>query len=106
MQIHDCIFAITLIVRRVLNAWGPQTVDQTLFCKGRVNDANLDTTSCFSVLDERISVAERTVGINRPVPKDVYERLKNLEDRILHLESISPEYKDFWVYLSFVYLDS
>lgn len=50
-----------------------------------------------SVLDERISTTEKILGINRPVPKDVYERLKNIEDRILYLEGISPEYKDLWV---------
>ena len=31
-------------------------------------------------------------GANRPVPKDVYDRLKNLEERVLHLEGLSPEY--------------
>lgn len=50
-----------------------------------------------SVLDERISTTEKILGINGPVPKDVYERLKNIEDRILYLEGISPEYKDLWV---------
>lgn len=50
-----------------------------------------------SVLDERISTTEKILGINRPVPKDVYERLKNIEDRILYLEGISPEYKNLWV---------
>lgn len=28
----------------------------------------------------------------KPVPKDVYARLKALEERVLHLESVSPEY--------------
>lgn len=50
-----------------------------------------------SILDERISTTEKILGINRPVPKDVYERLKNIEDRILYLEGISPEYKNLWV---------
>jgi hypothetical protein len=31
-------------------------------------------------------------GTNRPVPKDVYARLKGLEERVLHLEGLSPEY--------------
>lgn len=26
------------------------------------------------------------------MPKDVYERLKTIEDRVLYLESVSPEY--------------
>ena len=31
---------------------------------------------------------------NRPVPKDVYARLKALEDRVAYLASVSPEYLD------------
>ncbi|XP_026824734.1 MAP3K12-binding inhibitory protein 1-like [Ooceraea biroi] len=82
-------------VHRVLNTWGPQTVDQSIL-KTLANDAN-DTISCSPILDNRISEAECIVGINKPVPKDIYKRLKNIEDRILYLESISPEYKEFWV---------
>lgn len=35
---------------------------------------------------------EHLFGDNRPVPKDVYARLKLLEERVLYLEGISPEY--------------
>ena len=36
---------------------------------------------------------ERKLGFNnRPVPKDIYERLKLLEDKIEYLEGMSPEY--------------
>lgn len=31
-------------------------------------------------------------GSNRPVPKEIYERIKKLEDHILLLEGLSPEY--------------
>lgn len=31
-------------------------------------------------------------GSHRPVPKDVYARLKALEERVLFLEGVSPEY--------------
>jgi len=48
-------------------------------------------------LDNRISATEGIIGIHKPVARDIYERLKNIEDRILYLESISPEYKEFWV---------
>jgi len=44
-----------------------------------------------------MSTIESITRINKPVPKDIYKRLKNIEDRILYLESISPEYKEFWV---------
>lgn len=30
--------------------------------------------------------------IDKPTPKNIYVRLKRLEDRLLYLESISPEY--------------
>ena len=31
-------------------------------------------------------------GANHPIPKDVYARLKKLEERVLFLEGVSPEY--------------
>nr|XP_012150116.1 PREDICTED: molybdopterin synthase catalytic subunit [Megachile rotundata] len=83
-------------VHRVLNAWGPQMVDQHTLRKATMSGTNQTNSNYSSVLDDRISTTERILGINRPVPKDVYERLKNIEDRILYLEGISPEYKDFW----------
>ncbi|CAK9808851.1 Molybdopterin synthase catalytic subunit [Anthophora plagiata] len=82
-------------VHRVLNAWGPQMVDQYTLRKASISGAST-SNNCSYVLDDRISTSERILGINRPVPKDIYERLKNIEDRILYLEGISPEYKDFW----------
>ncbi|XP_070159163.1 molybdopterin synthase catalytic subunit-like isoform X1 [Polyergus mexicanus] len=84
-------------VHRVLNTWGPQTIDQSLLHKAIMNNTNYNNTNGFPVLDDRISTVECIIGINKPVPKDIYERLKNIEDRILYLESISPEYKKFWV---------
>jgi molybdopterin synthase catalytic subunit len=80
-----------------LNTWGPQTIDQSSLRRGLVNNANLNSINDHPILNERISASEHRMGINKPVPKDIYERLKNIEDRILHLESISPEYKQFWV---------
>lgn len=62
-----------------------------------MNNTSSNIATCFPVLDDRISTTEHMMGINKPVPKDIYERLKKIEDRILYLESISPEYKDFWV---------
>ncbi|KYQ52292.1 Molybdopterin synthase catalytic subunit [Trachymyrmex zeteki] len=61
-------------VHRVLNEWGPQTIDQSILRKPITNNTSFNVS----------------------IPKDIYERLKNIEDRILYLESISPEYKDFW----------
>ncbi|XP_034177389.1 molybdenum cofactor synthesis 2B isoform X2 [Osmia lignaria lignaria] len=83
-------------VHRVLNAWGPQMVDHHTLRKASMSGMNQTNSNYSSVLDDRISTTERILGINRPVPKDIYERLKNIENRILYLEGISPEYKDFW----------
>ena len=47
--------------------------------------------SMTKVLDERLSNMEQSVGENVPISKDVYSRLKALEDRLLLLERISPQ---------------
>ncbi|XP_011700213.1 PREDICTED: molybdopterin synthase catalytic subunit [Wasmannia auropunctata] len=84
-------------VHRVLNMCGPQTIDQSILRKSVTNNTSFNVSDGFPILDDRISASEHMIGINKPVPKDIYERLKNIEDRILYLESISPEYKEFWV---------
>ncbi|KAL0114442.1 hypothetical protein PUN28_011596 [Cardiocondyla obscurior] len=84
-------------VHRVLNAWGPQTIEHSVLRKPVTNSPSFNALDCFPILNDRISTTEQMIGINKPVPKDIYARLKNIEDRILHLESISPEYKEFWV---------
>ncbi|XP_039312810.1 molybdopterin synthase catalytic subunit isoform X2 [Solenopsis invicta] len=84
-------------VHRVANMWGPQTIDQSVLRKSVTNNISFNASSSFSILDDRISATEHTIGINKPVPKDIYKRLKNIEDRILYLESVSPEYKEFWM---------
>jgi len=38
-------------------------------------------------------------NVGSPIPGDVYERIQNLESRILQLESLSPEYFDMMVCL-------
>ncbi|XP_069695783.1 molybdopterin synthase catalytic subunit isoform X2 [Periplaneta americana] len=108
-----------LRVRRVLNPWGPQTrgIDpgsmgctnpqdpaSALFqqhlkegsskcgIKSEINDVKIGTVG----IEERLSNAERHLNIHGPVPKDVYSRLKEIEDRILQLEGLSPEYFQFW----------
>lgn len=35
--------------------------------------------------------AEEQMGVNVPIPKDVYARLKTLEDRLVLLERIAPQ---------------
>jgi hypothetical protein len=51
-------------------------------------------------LEERLSNAECHLKLHGPVPRDIYARLKQIEDRILHLEGLSPEYFQFWVNLN------
>ncbi|XP_034239291.1 molybdopterin synthase catalytic subunit [Thrips palmi] len=103
-----------LRVRRVLNKTGPQTQgielwpqaagpsSTTPLMQGKKQKlevaASVNSTSdCPPAVEERLRNAELHLGLNqcqnnRPVPKDVYARLKDLEDRILFLEGVSPEY--------------
>ncbi|XP_012272327.1 molybdopterin synthase catalytic subunit [Orussus abietinus] len=83
-------------VHRVLNSWGPQTVDPLSLYKSTCETSQQSSDVYPPALDERLSHAEKNLGLNRPVPRSVYERLKQIEDRLLYLESISPEYSDFW----------
>lgn len=48
-------------------------------------------------VDERVRNIESQLSMEKPLPKSIYERLKSLEDRLLFLESISPEYLHIWV---------
>lgn len=48
-------------------------------------------------IEERLQNVETQLNMHTSVPKDVYKRLKAVEDRLLRLESISPEYSNFWV---------
>ncbi|XP_023022503.2 molybdenum cofactor synthesis 2B [Leptinotarsa decemlineata] len=47
-------------------------------------------------IEERLENAEFQLSINNPVPKNIYQRLQVIEDRLLHLESSSPEYIQLW----------
>lgn len=48
-------------------------------------------------IEERLQGLETQLSLDKAVPKNVYQRLKHLEDRLILLESISPEYVQFWV---------
>lgn len=56
-----------------------------------------DSSNSDSGVEERLLNAEKLVNINKPVSKETYARLKAIEDRLSFLESVSPEYKSFWV---------
>lgn len=86
-------------VHRVYNQWSQQNVKPTMLIK-----SEKDSSDIPPALEERLSTTEKILGINKPVPRDVYERIKKIEDRLLFLESISPEYKDLWVTCNLAYL--
>lgn len=48
-------------------------------------------------IEERLQNLECQLSLTTPVSRSIYNRLKEIEDRLLHLESISPEYVQFWV---------
>ncbi|RZB40178.1 molybdopterin synthase catalytic subunit [Asbolus verrucosus] len=47
-------------------------------------------------IEERLQNLEIQLSLSTPVPNNIYGRLKKLEDRMMYLESISPEYINFW----------
>ncbi|XP_066262490.1 molybdopterin synthase catalytic subunit [Euwallacea similis] len=47
-------------------------------------------------IEERVHILESQLSLGNAVPKNIYQRLKHLEDRLLLLESLSPEYLQFW----------
>ena len=96
---------ILFAVRRVLNTWGPQTRGLDPGSLGCTNPEDpmlqQNVVKCElkeeSGVEERLANAETHLSIHGPVPRDIYSRLKQIEDRILHLEGLSPEYFHFWV---------
>ncbi|KAK1793547.1 hypothetical protein P4O66_011921 [Electrophorus voltai] len=80
-------------VTRVVNMYGPQT-------RGGLSDQGEPKLGSFSrdcgnpAIEERLQNIEAHLKLTAagPVPHSVYQRLKKLEDRILELEGLSPEY--------------
>ncbi|XP_041969507.1 molybdopterin synthase catalytic subunit [Aricia agestis] len=77
-----------LKIRKVHNEWGPQTV--RLDAEPARSESGLPPA-----IAERVLAVETYLG-SGPIPPDIYRRLKALEDKIAHLQSISPEYAVFW----------
>ncbi|KAA0711350.1 MAP3K12-binding inhibitory protein 1 MAPK upstream kinase-binding inhibitory protein [Triplophysa tibetana] len=80
-------------VTRVVNTYGPQTrkvhIDLGDHQQGSIN------RDCGNpAIEERLHNMEAHLKLPPagPVPQSVYQRLKKLEDRILELEGLSPEY--------------
>ncbi|PZC72053.1 hypothetical protein B5X24_HaOG211978 [Helicoverpa armigera] len=79
-----------LKVRKVHNEWGPQTV-----AAADMFPEQPDSTGLPSSIAERVMAIEKFLNIG-PVSKDVYKRLKVMEDKIAYLQAVSPEYAQFW----------
>ncbi|XP_074069492.1 MAP3K12-binding inhibitory protein 1 isoform X2 [Macrotis lagotis] len=80
-------------VSRVVNTYGPQT--RTERTQGTGHKINNMLRACGNqAVEERLQNIEAHLRLHTggPVPRDIYQRIKKLEDKILELEGISPEY--------------
>uniref|UniRef100_A0A8D0DN62 MAP3K12 binding inhibitory protein 1 n=1 Tax=Salvator merianae TaxID=96440 RepID=A0A8D0DN62_SALMN len=80
-------------VSRVVNTYGPQTRSES--AHGSSHKTNTIPQDCGNqAVEERLHNIETHLRLHAggPVPKDVYQRIKRLEDKILELEGMSPEY--------------
>nr|XP_033806580.1 MAP3K12-binding inhibitory protein 1 [Geotrypetes seraphini] len=80
-------------VSRVLNMYGPQTQSEAAQDSNSKSPA-LNGGCGNPAVEERLQNIEAHLRLQTggPVPKDIYQRIKKLEDRILELEGLSPEY--------------
>uniref|UniRef100_A0A1B0CXZ7 Molybdopterin synthase catalytic subunit n=1 Tax=Lutzomyia longipalpis TaxID=7200 RepID=A0A1B0CXZ7_LUTLO len=95
-----------LKVRRVINEYGPQTLQEDytkVFSKlqGQRTDEgesdgkeNPEDCKNFGITG-RLKSMENHLKIPPSSSEDIFERIRRLENRILYLESISPEYLHF-----------
>ncbi|XP_027526760.1 MAP3K12-binding inhibitory protein 1 isoform X1 [Neopelma chrysocephalum] len=80
-------------VSRVVNTYGPQTRSEGAL--GSSHKASLPMHDCGNqAVEERLQNIEAHLRLQTggPVPRDIYQRIKKLEDKILELEGLSPEY--------------
>uniref|UniRef100_A0A8D0L6V0 MAP3K12 binding inhibitory protein 1 n=1 Tax=Sphenodon punctatus TaxID=8508 RepID=A0A8D0L6V0_SPHPU len=80
-------------VSRVVNTYGPQARSERAHGSG--HKANTLLRDCGNqAVEERLQNIEAHLRLQTggPVPRDIYQRIKKLEDKILELEGLSPEY--------------
>ncbi|XP_067388167.1 MAP3K12-binding inhibitory protein 1 isoform X3 [Emydura macquarii macquarii] len=80
-------------VSRVVNTYGPQTRSEGTH--GSNHKASILLRDCGNqAVEERLQNIEAHLRLQTggPVPRDIYQRIKKLEDKILELEGLSPEY--------------
>ncbi|KAM4853731.1 MAP3K12-binding inhibitory protein 1 isoform 2-T2 [Thomomys bottae] len=80
-------------VSRVVNTYGPQTRPEGIQGAGH-KPASIFRDCGNQAVEERLQNIEAHLRLQTggPVPRDIYQRIKKLEDKILELEGISPEY--------------
>ncbi|TNM95797.1 hypothetical protein fugu_016880 [Takifugu bimaculatus] len=82
-------------VTRVVNTYGPQIRVGGGHGAAGEQQRGLQTRDCGNAaIEERLQNIETHLRLPEagPIPLNVYQRLKKLEDRILELEGLSPEY--------------
>ncbi|XP_076156805.1 MAP3K12-binding inhibitory protein 1 [Alosa pseudoharengus] len=81
-------------VTRVVNTYGPQSRAEAGVELREHQQGGLPRNCGNSAIEERLQNMEGHLKLPTagPVPLSVYQRLKKLEDRILELEGLSPEY--------------
>ncbi|CAM4570551.1 unnamed protein product [Lepidochelys olivacea] len=80
-------------VSRVVNTYGPQTRSEGTH--GSNHKGSILLRDCGNqAVEERLQNIEAHLRLQTggPVPRDIYQRIKKLEDKILELEGMSPEY--------------
>lgn len=95
-----------LKVHRVKNEFGPQTVNYTNALDKLMenispikikSDPDAPTIAVPQNINERIVNAETFLNLQSTSTRTIFERLKGIENRILFLEALSPEYGHFLV---------
>ncbi|NXF17483.1 MBIP1 protein, partial [Rhodinocichla rosea] len=82
------------LVSRVVNTYGPQTRSEGMHGSSH-KASGVPVHDCGNqAVEERLQNIEAHLRLQTggPVPRDIYQRIKKLEDKILELEGLSPEY--------------
>lgn len=103
-----------LKIHRVKNETGPQTTNyknalnklmENVTSAKLKSDPNvaIKSSSLSSGLQERLENAESFLNLHTEQlsTKPIFQRLKDIENRILYLETLSPEYSHFLVIIAF-----
>ncbi|CAO1411776.1 unnamed protein product [Diamesa serratosioi] len=84
-----------LRIRRVKNEYGPQDVDYKNALDKLMDHPGETKNNTFNSIDERLENAEQFLQIKSSISPSIFARLKAIEDTIMYLETVSPEYSHF-----------